>query len=104
MESSAKDHRGVLNEALRGDGVVVAGAVPDAYAEVLTPEALRFVAALSRRFEAARAALLEARRERQARIDAGERPDFFPDTREIRDSDWRVAPIPNVLLDRRVEI
>src|SRR5437762_12420768 len=71
---------------------------------VLTPEALQFVAALQREFGARREELLAKREERKARLDAGELPDFLAETREIRESDWTVAPIPNDLLDRRVEI
>jgi len=73
-------------------------------AEVLTPGALGFVAELHRRFDRRRKALLEARRERQRRFDAGELPDFLPETLEIRESEWRVGEIPPDLLDRRVEI
>jgi len=73
-------------------------------AEVLTPEALDFVAGLHRRFDARRRALLDRRTARQARFDAGETPDFREDTREIREGEWTVAPIPADLLDRRVEI
>src|SRR5437763_69777 len=71
---------------------------------VLTPAALQFVAALQREFGARREELLAKREERKARLDAGELPDFLAETREIRESDWTVAPIPNDLLDRRVEI
>ncbi|HET9485172.1 MAG TPA: malate synthase A [Xanthomonadales bacterium] len=73
-------------------------------AEILSPPALDFLAELHRRFDARRLALLEARRERQARFDAGELPDFLPATREVRESEWRVAELPAVLADRRVEI
>jgi malate synthase len=75
-----------------------------AYAEILTPAALAFLAELHGRFDATRRALLAARRERQARFDAGELPDFLPETRAIREGDWRVAEVPAVLRDRRVEI
>ncbi len=71
---------------------------------VLTVEARELLQDLHRRFEPQRQALLAARIERQARFDAGGLPDFRPDTRSIRESDWRVAPIPNALRDRRVEI
>src|SRR5277367_6830818 len=71
---------------------------------VLTPEALRFVVELQRRFNPRRAELLGARVERQKRLDAGEKPDFLAGTREIREAEWRVAPIPADLQDRRVEI
>ncbi len=72
--------------------------------EILTPHALSFVAELHRRFDPERRRLLAAREERQARLDAGERPDFLAETREIRESDWQVAPAPADLQDRRVEI
>ena len=72
--------------------------------EVLTADALAFVAELHRRFDAPRRELLAARVERQARLDAGELPDFLPETREVREGDWRVAPVPHDLQDRRVEI
>ena len=72
--------------------------------EILTPGALAFVAELHRRFDPERRRLLAAREERQKRLDAGERPDFLDETREIRESDWTVAPAPDDLLDRRVEI
>jgi malate synthase len=72
--------------------------------ELLTPAALDFLADLHRRFEARRQARLAARRKRQAEFDAGALPDFRADTRAIREGDWRVAPIPTALLDRRVEI
>jgi malate synthase len=73
-------------------------------AEVLTPEALAFVGELHRRFEPHRRELLALRAERQARLDAGELPDFLPETQEVREGDWRVAPVPHDLQDRRVEI
>jgi malate synthase len=74
-------------------------------AEVLTPEALGFVAQLHRSFNQRRLRLLGERLERQARFDAGELPDFLPNTRHVRDDpDWRVAPAPSDLDDRRVEI
>jgi len=71
---------------------------------VLAGGALDLLTELHRRFEPRRRALLAARRERQARLDAGEHPDFRADTRSIRESDWRVAAIPKALQDRRVEI
>ena len=72
--------------------------------EILTPGALAFVAELYRRFDTERRRLLAARQERQERLDAGERPDFLAETRDIRESDWQVAPAPADLQDRRVEI
>ena len=72
--------------------------------EVLTPSALEFLAELHGRFDGRRLDLLNRRKDRQARFDAGELPDFREDTREIRDSDWTVGSIPHDLQDRRVEI
>ena len=74
------------------------------YADILTPDALVFLARLHRLAEPRRQALLQARRQRQARYDTGCLPDFRPDTKTIRESDWHVAPIPAALQDRRVEI
>jgi malate synthase len=71
---------------------------------VLTPECLELVAALEREFGERRAQLLHARAERQERISAGEVPGFLEETRAIREGDWRVAPVPPDLEDRRVEI
>ena len=74
------------------------------FSEILTPAALEFVARLQKKFGPTREALLRKRRDRQVRINAGEFPDFLESTREIRESDWKVAPIPADLADRRVEI
>ena len=71
---------------------------------ILTAAALSFVVELHRRFNAQRLELLVARSVRQTRFDAGESPDFLAGTRAIRESEWKVAAIPDVLLDRRVEI
>jgi malate synthase len=73
-------------------------------AGVLTPEALDLVVALEREFAGRRDELLRARAERQERIQGGELPDFLESTRTVRDGDWRVAPAPSDLQDRRVEI
>src|SRR5689334_18186210 len=87
------------------NGIEVTGAVDGRRSEILTDEALEFVAGLQRRFGARRAELLAARTERQARLDAGELPDFLEETRSIREDDsWRVAPLAPGLEDRRVEI
>jgi malate synthase len=72
--------------------------------EILSDDALGFVAALHKEFNPRRLELLAAREARKARLDAGELPDFLPETRSIRESDWTVAPIPPDLRDRRVEI
>src|ERR1700676_3069361 len=86
------------------DGVEILGAVSPAYSEILTPEAMRFLANLARRFEGTRQERLAARVKRQTEIDAGAMPDFPPETAEIRAKEWTVAPIPKDLEDRRVEI
>ena len=73
-------------------------------AQVLTPAALEFLGGLHQRFESRRQALLQARATRQAGFDAGGSPDFRADTAALRAADWKVAPIPAALQDRRVEI
>jgi malate synthase len=91
--------------APRVAGVAIKAPLGARYTEILTPAALRFLADLHREFEAGRERLLAARAEQQARYDDGELPDFRPGTKVIRDDpDWRVAPIPDDLQDRRVEI
>jgi malate synthase len=74
------------------------------YDTILTPQALAFVATLHRAFEARRQKLLARREAVQARLDDGWLPDFLPETRHIRQGDWKVATLPADLLDRRVEI
>jgi malate synthase len=86
-------------------GVEILEVVSPEMAEILTPEALSFVAGLQREFSARRAELLAARAVRQEAFEAGERPDFLPETKHIREDDsWKIAPIPADLQDRRVEI
>ncbi len=85
-------------------GVRVAPSDVPRAAEVLTPDALEFVAHLHRSFNARRLELLEARATRQRRIDAGEDPDFPTGTTSVRAAAWSVAPAPADLDDRRVEI
>ena len=85
-------------------GVEIHGAVSAAQAEILTPEAMAFLATLHRRFGHRREELLRRRHERQAALDRGERPDFLPETRHIREGNWTVAPTPADIQDRRVEI
>ncbi|MDQ2934169.1 MAG: malate synthase A, partial [Chloroflexota bacterium] len=77
-------------------------AQPPAHADdVLTADALRFAADLHRHFAPERQRLLGDRRERQARLDAGEMPDFLPNPIESDDPEWRVAPAPRDFDDRR---
>jgi malate synthase len=87
-----------------GEGVEIHATLADRYNDILTPEAVAFAVALQREFNPRRKELLAAREGRQLRLDAGERPDFLPETASIRDADWIVAPLPADLLDRRVEI
>ena len=72
--------------------------------EILSDDALAFVGELHARFEPSRQDLLRRRAERRARFAAGETLDFLDQTRDVRDGDWRVAPPPADLRDRRVEI
>jgi len=87
-----------------GSDVSLTRTLSPAYSEILTPEALGFVAALSRRFEPRRQELLQRRAARWEELRSGKLPDFLPETREVREAKWTVAPIPAGLLDRRVEI
>jgi malate synthase len=87
-----------------GAGVEVRGPVDQRFEGVLSADALAFIARLQREFGATRSALLQRRAERQLELDAGVRPDFLAETRAVREGDWRVAPVPADLQDRRVEI
>src|ERR1700674_2943918 len=80
------------------------GPVKGRASEVFAPAARGFVASLQREFGARRTGLLRLRDERQARLDAGESPDFLAGTRSVRESEWRGAAAPRDLQDRRVEI
>jgi len=84
--------------------IEILGPVDGRAQEILTPEALAFLGDLHRRFDGRRRELLAARETRQVRFDAGEKPDFLAETQVVRDGDWKVAPIPADLQDRRVEI
>jgi len=85
-------------------GLDIRGPVPPQHAEILSPEACAFLEGLFRKFEPRRSELLAARVARQARLDAGELPDFLPETLPIREGSWSVASIPADLQDRRTEI
>jgi malate synthase len=85
-------------------GVELKAPPADGQETVLTPEALAFIVGLERKFTAERHRLLAKRDEVQAWLDAGNKPVFPPETQEIRDSEWTVAPLPADILDRRVEI
>ena len=82
----------------------VHGRVTPEFAQILTPEALAFVAKLHRQFEARRQELLARRAARQKEFDTGKLPDFLPETSNIREREWVVAPQPKDMLERRVEL
>jgi len=86
------------------EGVAVPAPVTPEFAEILTPDALAFVATLQREFGPRRDQLLRRRAERQAEFDAGTLPDFLSDTAAVRAGDWVISVLPQELQDRRVEI
>ncbi len=97
----------MIKEAVGSDpsrGVMILGPMRDGYDEILTAGAAGFVADLTRRYRERVHELLADRRRRQAHYDAGGRPEFLAETQEIRAADWTVAPLPDDLDDRRVEI
>ena len=77
--------------------LTIAAPMTKEFAALFTPEAQSFVAALAARFTARRDDLLLARHRTQERLNAGELPDFLPETRAIREGAWKVAPIPTPL-------
>ena len=86
-------------------GVDVRGPVEGRFGEVLTPQALEFVAGLHRQFNPTRIELLQRRRRREEELQQGKMLDFLPETREVREGDWQVAPVTNPDLQQRwVEI
>jgi malate synthase len=85
-------------------GVAIKGEMRPGYEKVLTPAAVSFLAGLEREFAAERRRLLDRRSEIQQRLDTGWKPDFLAETKAVRDGDWRVAPIPDDIRDRRIEI
>ncbi|MBA2295805.1 MAG: malate synthase A [Actinobacteria bacterium] len=72
--------------------------------DVLTPEAVAFLTELQQAFAWQRSEALARRHERAARLAAGELPDFLSETEEVREGNWRIAPFPDEIADRRVEI
>src|SRR5262245_34163744 len=85
-------------------GISLSAAISQPFAEILSAEALAFLAKLHRKFESRRQELLAARAARQKEFDQGKLPDFLLQTKSIRDAEWVVAPQPKDMLDRRVEI
>src|SRR5258706_11876685 len=94
----------MLNQTSYAQGIEIHGPITSEYAEILTSEAMSFVATLVRAFSSRREELLQLRARRQTEIDAGKMPDFLPETVHIREGNWTVAPLPSDLQDRRVEI
>jgi malate synthase len=86
------------------DAVRFTKEILESYKEILSEESIQFIVHLHRTFNEKRKALLNDRTIRQAEIDKGIFPNFLMETKSIRDADWQVAPIPNDLQDRRVEI
>ena len=85
-------------------GIEITGEMAPGFEEILSAEAVHFVAGLERRYGAERKRLIAARAEFQARLDAGENPRFLPETEDVRNGNWKVARVPADLQDRRVEI
>jgi malate synthase len=93
-----------MKAAQLAKGIEITQLVTSEQAQILTPRAVEFVATLHRTFNARREGLLVQRAARQAQLDAGALLGFLPETREVRESEWKVAPVPQDLQDRRVEI
>jgi malate synthase len=85
-------------------GVELTADVPEDLVGIVSSQALEWVARLHRNFDARRRELLSARAQRSERLAAGEQLDFLPETRDVREGDWTVSPVPDDLQDRRVEI
>jgi malate synthase len=94
----------VYSREPNGPRVEILGAPLERSAEVLTPLALQLLASLHRRFNPRRLELLGMRARRQAEFDAGALPEFLAGSADVRAGEWRVAPVPGDLADRRVEI
>ena len=101
---NAQNHGQVYSRDPAGPKVEILGGTIERGDEVLTPLALQLLASLHRRFNARRLELLNARRERQLQLDDGALPEFLAATAGVRAADWRIAPVPADLADRRVEI
>jgi malate synthase len=93
-----------MSEEKSLQGIDVTATMKDEWWDILTPEALEFVADLQRTFNGRRLELLEARTRRQQKLDSGAELDFLAETADIRAGDWKIAPVPDDLQDRRVEI
>ena len=90
--------------AIESAGISISAPVEGEFKEILSDEALNFVAGLHRKFNDTRNQLLKVRTTQQAAYDSGKLPDFLPETKNIREDSWKVADVPADLLDRRTEI
>jgi len=86
------------------EGIKVLGQIKDGYERILTPEALQFLAGIHRQFDKRRKELLKRREEIQKKINEGIFPEFLPETKNIREGNWKCCETPKDLEDRRVEI
>src|SRR5437763_17178604 len=94
----------MTTQSSKAGEIEVVGPVTAEFAQILTPDAMKFVATLVRTFAGRREELLQKRVQRQAEIDAGKMPDFLPETEHIRQGSWTIAPVPADLQERRVEV
>ncbi len=94
----------IMEPDLSASGIEITAPVSEEFSRILTPEALDFVAALCRSFEDTRSEIFIERQKVQKDIDSGRLLDFLSETRDIREKDWKIAPVPEDLQDRRVEI
>ena len=85
-------------------GLQITGNIKPGYEQILTTEALQFIERIERHFSERRKELLKRRKSVQEELNQGKLPDFLEETKHIRESDWTIAPLPNDLQDRRVEI
>jgi len=93
-----------MNNIIEKSNLKILGKKTPSFDDILTNDALLFVEAIEIKFGERRRELLKKREKRQIEIDSGLLPDFLPETKNIRSSEWKVAPAPDDLVDRRVEI
>lgn len=93
-----------MNSKHLPEGITMDSQISEPFSSILTSEALSFIGSLARNFEQRRRDLMKRRQNVQSAIDAGNLPDFLPETKSIRDGDWSIDSVPDDLTDRRVEI
>src|SRR5690625_2987170 len=86
------------------DNIQITKGKQERFDEILSDEAISFLESLHNKFEAERVRLLDERTRLQVKLNEGEKFDFLPETKEIRDGNWTISPLPEDLKDRRVEI